>query len=358
MSVEKTNLKVVKQNVGIDISKDDFKVCFYHRDSNGRQFIKGSRTFKNTLTGFKEFYKWVEKKRSMDVGLHFTVEATGVYYENLVHFIADQKDTYVSVVLPNQSKAFAKSLNLKTKTDEVDARMLGQMGLERALKKWEPISNKMLLIKQLTRERVNLLDEKVALGNKLHALQHSFNPSKQVIQRLKKRLELIKKQLQQIEQQIQQAVQADDELNDKISKICKIKGLGLITVATIIAETDGFALFTNRSQLISYAGYDVVQRESGSSIKGKTRISKKGNRFIRRALYFPALSLVKHETRFRQIFDRVLSRSFIKMKAYVAVQRKALILIYTLFKNGQDYDPNFLNQQYEHQNKQTMQANV
>jgi len=297
MSAQKAKQKVVKQNVGVDISKDDFKVCFYQRDSNDRQFIKGTRTFKNTLTGFKEFYKWVNKKRSSEIGLHFTIEATGVYYENLVHFLVAQTDYHISVVLPNQSKAYAKSLNLKTKTDKVDAKMLGQMGLERALKKWEPISDKMLLLKQLTRERVNLIDEKTALSNKLHALQHAFNSSKDVIKRLKQRLELIKKQL-------------------------------------------------------SYAGYDVVQRESGSSIKGRTRISKKGNRFIRRALYFPAITLVKYEDRFKQLFDRVLSRSFIKMKAYVAVQRKALILIYTLFKKDQEYNPNFLNEQnLQHENE-------
>ena len=84
MPVKKTKCKVIKQNVGVDSSKDDFKVCFYHLDQNGRKFIKGSRTFKNTLAGFMAFMKWIEKKRIADLTVRITIEATGVYHENLV----------------------------------------------------------------------------------------------------------------------------------------------------------------------------------------------------------------------------------------------------------------------------------
>ena len=72
----------------------------------------------------------------------------GGNHEDLVHFLNDQ-GFYVSVVLANQAKAYAKSLNLKTKTDAVDAKMLGQMGLERDLKQWKPMSPKLLTLKHL-----------------------------------------------------------------------------------------------------------------------------------------------------------------------------------------------------------------
>ena len=168
----------------------------------------------------------------------------------------------------------------------------------------------------------------------MHALDHSFEPHAAVIKRMNQRLKLIEKQIKQVEKQIKKTVQDDAVLQPKIERICKAKGLGLVTVATVVAETNGFDLFNNRGQVVSYAGYDIVQRQSGTSVKGKTRISKKGNRFIRRALHFPAITLVKHEPQFKQLFDRVLERTGIKMKAYVAVQRKALILIYTLFLNS------------------------
>ena len=349
MPSKKTVVKVIKQNVGVDISKDDFKVCFYCLDQNGRKFIKGSRTFKNTLAGFTDFMKWIAKKRIETITVRITIEATGVYYENLSHFLNDN-GYYISVVLPNKSKAYAASLNLKTKTDKIDAKMLGQMGIERDLLQWQPVSTKMRILKQLTRDRVSILNEKTVISNKIHALNHSFEPNKRVIKRMNQRLKLLTKQLKEVEKEIEQTIKADELLNDKVANICKVKGLGLISVATVIAETNGFVLFTSRGQLVSYAGYDVVQKESGTSVKGKPRISKKGSSHIRRALYFPAITMVKHEPQFKQLFNRVLERSAIKMKGYVAVQRKALILIYTLFKNNTTYDPNDQNTKKETQN--------
>lgn len=350
MPAKKTQTKLIKQNVGVDISKDDFKVCFYCLDQNGRKFIKGTRTFKNNLAGFTAFVKWIDKKRKELLPVHITLEATGVYYENLCYFLDDNgndNDYLVSVVLPNKSKEYAKSLNQKTKTDKADAKMLGQMGIERDLFQWQPVSTNIRIIKQLTRDRLGLLDEKIAISNKLHALNHSYEPNKGVIKRLNQRLALIDKQIKLVEKEIETAIKVDKQLNDKVTNICKVKGLGLITVATVIAETNGFVLFTSRGQLVSYAGYDIVQKESGTSLKGKTRISKKGNAYIRRALYFPAITMVKCEPQFKQVFDRILDRTSIKMKGYVAVQRKALILIYTLFKNNSVYDPNYLNTQKE-----------
>jgi len=228
-----------------------------------------------------------------------------------------------------------------TKTDKVDAQCLGKMGLERDLKKWAPASDNLRTIKQLTRERVALLDEKVALMNKLHALKWAYQPSKQVVSRLNKRLQLAERQVKQVEAQIKQQVQHDPALKERMDKVCQVKGLGIVTVATLVAETGAFELFTSRSQLTSYAGYDIVEHQSGSSIRGKTRISKKGNRFIRRALHCPALTAARYEPQFQQLYERLRDRTAIKMKGLVAVQRKLLLLAYTLFKNNVNYDPNF-----------------
>ena len=114
--------KIIKYNVGIDISKDDFRVCFYALFDCGKRSIKGSRKFKNTLSGFKEFLKWIEKHRKTESPLFFTMEATGVYHEELAHFLHDKKFK-VSVILPNKFKAYLKSLNVNTKTDKSDAKL-------------------------------------------------------------------------------------------------------------------------------------------------------------------------------------------------------------------------------------------
>ena len=104
-----------------------------------------------------------------------------------------------------------------------------------------------------------------------------------------------------------------------------------------MSETNRFELIRNKRQLTSYVGLDVKEKQSGTSVKGKPRISKKGNKQIRRALHFPALAAIRHEERYKAIFARLVSKHGIKMKAAVAIQRKLLELTYTIFKNRTPY---------------------
>ena len=126
-----------------------------------------------------------------------------------------------------------------------------------------------------------------------------------------------------------------------MDRISTIKGIGMISIAVIIAETNGFALFNNSSQLISYAGYDIIESQSGKRT-GKTKISKKGNSQIRRALHMPAFVAVTHQVSvLYHLYQRTLAKHGIKMKSYVAVQKKLLILVYTLWKNNAPFDPDY-----------------
>ena len=112
-----------------------------------------------------------------------------------------------------------------------------------------------------------------------------------------------------------------------------------------MAETNGFTGFDNQGQLVSYAGYDVVENQSGKHL-GKTRIAKKGNSRIRRILHMPALNAVRYkEATCQALYQRVMEPSGIKMKAYVAVQKKRLILAFALWNSDTEYDPNYKEKQ-------------
>lgn len=140
------------------------------------------------------------------------------------------------------------------------------------------------------------------------------------------------KELDKIKQLIESHVNGNEQVKARIEKICNIKGVGLLTVATLAAETNGFELMANIPQLMSYSGYDVVEDQSGKRV-GKTRISKKGNSHIRRILHMPALQMKTYEVgAMGALFERTFDKHGIKMKSYVAIQRKLLILIYTLWK--------------------------
>lgn len=170
-----------------------------------------------------------------------------------------------------------------------------------------------------------------------------------MIQQQQVTIKLFDKQLKELEKLMKNLIDSDEIIKQKISNICKIKGIAMLTAATILAETNGFELFKNYKQLVSYAGFDIVERESGT-ITGKTKISKKGNGHIRRALFMPAFVAVKHnEKPAVDLYNRTIEKHGIKMKSYVAVQKKLLVLIYHIWKKNEEYDPNYQENMKKHE---------
>lgn len=133
----------------------------------------------------------------------------------------------------------------------------------------------------------------------------------------------------------------EQDIKDEIKNICTIPGVGELTAVIVLSETNGFELVRNKKQLVSYAGLDIVEKQSGTSVKGKPKISKRGNRNIRRAMHLPALSAIKHTEHYKDIYARLVSKSGIKMKGIVAVQRKLLELIFVVYKSKKVYDKDY-----------------
>ena len=331
---------IIRQNVGIDVSKSSITVAIAQKMLDQSVVIKSTKTFVNNLSGFEAMTKWIQQFTDRSLVIHYCMEATGVYYESLAYWLFESQKP-VSVILAKQAKKFAESLNVKSKTDDIDARVLAQMGVDRVLSLWSPASTQMRNLKQLSRERSALKDEQSAIKNKLHALNHSHMPDERSIERIKDRLALIEKQTKEVEQDMKNIVAKDPDLKERIDNVCTIKGVAFITAISIIAETNGFALFHSRSQLVCYSGYNVVEKQSGTSVKGKTKISKKGNKHIRKTLHYPALSAAQHDPKMKETYQRINQKTDIKMKGAVAVQRKILVLIYTLFKNNEKFDENY-----------------
>ena len=339
-----SNQAPIKYCLGNDMSKDEMSVCFSQVDGKQQVSIKGRRKFANNLRGWKALQSWVGRlRKNAEVPLLLVVEATGVYHEGFAYYFKEQ-GFELHVVLPNKSKHYAKSLNIKTKNDEVDARLLAQMGLERKLPLWNGMSPAMQKIKQLSRQRTALQEMQTVVSNQLHAHVHGHSPQKGIVQRMHQHLKFLGKQIKDTEAELLKAYAADPELQQRVDNVCTIKGVAQMTALCVIAEANGFDLIENKAQLVSYAGYDVVERQSGTSLKGKTRISKKGNSHIRRALYFPALSAARYEPKLQELYQRIQDKNpKVKMIGAVAVQRKLLVLIYTLYKKNEPYDPAFGN---------------
>lgn len=190
----------------------------------------------------------------------------------------------------------------------------------------------------MTREREELLKEKAIIKNRLHAAKKKAIGQVNTVARYRQRLEIIDSQMADIENEILEMLKEDEKLYNKYLNIKTIPGVSLVTAATIIAETNGFAAIRNQKQLTSYAGLDVKLKESGRYI-GKSKISKQGNAHIRRVLHFPAQTAIIYNKPLSAFFKRVNENKDKPMIASVGVQRKLLCLIYTLWKNDSTFDP-------------------
>lgn len=329
--------KLIKYSIGVDGAKDKFDVCLMSVDYTLSSKVKASKKFSNSLSGFKEFLSWAKKHCKEEVPVQILMEATGVYHEKLAIWLTGQKMD-VFVVLPNKARKYMQALGLKTKNDTVDARGLAMMCIQHRFEVWKPIGKYNYELRLLTRHYQSTQELKTVFSNQLHALEHSGYTSKEVSKQLKKTIQLFEKQVKAIKKNIIEHIESNEEVKRKVGHICLIKGVDILTVATIVAETNGFELFHNQSQLVSYAGYDVVENQSGKHV-GKTRISKKGNSRIRRILHMSALNVVRYkEIPFQRLQERVFEKTKIKMKGYVAVQKKLLLVMYTLWKNDQPYN--------------------
>lgn len=332
--------QIERQCIGIDCSKDDFDVSLSVMDESRDVSHLHYQKFKNNLVGFKNLKKWVEKYADSTMDLLFVMEATGVYHERLACFLFDH-GYKVSIVLPKRAKDFSKTMKIKTINDKIAAKYLAVMGLEKKLDIWTKPEEVYINLRQLTREKERLQQHLTMVKNEYHALTSGGWENKNSAKRLQQQAKLLESQIKEVIKDIKELLKANPNLKSKVDKILTIPGIGLLTATTVIAETKGFSQINNKRQLISYSGYDIQYHESGTSVHSKARISKRGNRHIRKAMHMPSLSSIRVVPGNKDLFVRIVSKTGIKMKGVVAVHRKLLVLIYTLWKNDTVFEKDY-----------------
>ena len=333
--------RILKQSVGIDVAQKELEVQLGRLYEDLSTEIYAHKCFPNTAKGINTLEQWVLRLTEPTVSIRYVMEATGVYHESLACYLTDHGYS-VSIVFPNKISNYFRTLSVKTITDKSASEAITLFGLERNLEDWKRPKPVFKYLRQLTRERDQLVQERTMIKNQLHAEKAESDPNPSTLRRIKQRIDLLNKQEGIIKEEIETLLKTEKGLKEELALICSIPGIGTLTAATILAETNGFELVRNKRQLASYAGFDVQEKQSGTSVKGKTRISKKGNKNLRKAMHLPALTAIRHDQRFKAIFARIVSKHGIKMKAAVAVQRKLLEMSYTIFKTRTLYNKNYL----------------
>jgi len=333
-------MKVFKQVLGVDVAQKELVVTLGRMHEDFSIEFYSYRIFSNKETGFVALLKWLKKNTLTEMPLRVVLEATGVYHQKFAHFLVDNCID-VSIVLPNKISNYFRTLEIKTITDKSCSEAIARFGLERKLENWKKPSKVYKTLQQLTRERDQIVHERTMIKNQLHAETTEAEPNERSLKRLEERLLFMNKQEIEIKQDISDVIQQDKTVEEKISYMTSIPGVSVLTAATILGETNGFELIRNKRQLTSYAGFDVKEKVSGTSVHGKPKISKRGNKYLRKCLHLPSLCSVKYILEYRELYTRIVSKNGIKLKALIAVQRKMLELTYVLVKNQAVYNPNY-----------------
>jgi len=332
--------QILKEVAGIDVAQKELVVSLGKMYESLDIEIYAYKVFKNTPSGIIAMVKWSEQLCAKADAIQYVMEATGVYHQRLAYYL-EGKGLKLSIVLPNKISNYFRTLDIKTITDKTASQAIARFGLERKLDCWRKPKRIYRELKQLTRERDQVVEERAMVKNQLHAEKTEAEPNQRSIKRIECRIKFLNDQESEIKKDITQLVDQKPKIKKQVKSICTIPGVGELTAVIVLAETNGFELIRNKKQLTSYAGFDVKEKLSGTSVKGKPRISKRGNRHLRKAMHLPSLSSVKYNEAHKKLYIRIVSKSGIKMKALIAVQRKMLELIYVIHSNQTTYQANY-----------------
>lgn len=312
--------------LGIDVSKRTFHAALF-QEGKFRQ-----KAFPNTTDGFEQLKAWLGKQ-SVE-GLHACMESTGAYGEALALFLFELGHV-VSVVNPARIKGFAQSELSRTKTDPVDAGIIARFCLALNPKPWQPPSPDVRGLKAWVHRLWDLQEMRQMELNRLEA----GNIPEPVAESLKALIGYLDGELKQVRREIRAYVKRHLRLKRQFDLLVSIPGIGELTAAAILGEVEDVTAFQSARHLASFAGLTPREKQSGTSVKGRARLSKIGNARLRKALYLPAVVAQKCNPIVREFSLRLKSHGKTKMAVVGASMRKLLHIVYGVLKSGRPFDP-------------------
>lgn len=310
--------------LGIDISKRRFHVALKVDDKFR------TKAFDNTPAGFAELMSWIH--RFTDEPVHACLEATGAYGEALSHYLHAQGHI-VSVINPMRIKSFGQSLGLRSKTDTVDAKLIALFCEAMQPPVWVPAPLEQRQLKALVRRLEALLNMRTQELNRLEETQDGL-----VQQDLTAHIQYLDRTIAELRQRIQDHIDQHPGLKQQRDLLNSIPGISDTTSAWLLAEIQ-FNQYHHARQLAAHTGLVPRHRQSGL-LKGRAVLSKVGNPFLRKALYLPALTAMRHNALIQVFAQRLANKGKAKMTIVAAVMRKLLHIAFGVIKSGKPFNPN------------------
>lgn len=299
------------------------------------------RKFKHDGSGVKQLYRWA-KEKSGGLLIHFCMEATGVYSQSLAVRLLGCGRCEVSIVNPAQIAAFAKAQMRRSKTDQVDAQVIWAYAESQQPRCWQPERQAIQALVALVAQADALRKTQRSWKNRRHAHEYYPDLPRAVQQTTAKVEQMLRQQLEKVEQEIHRLCQADAELKRDVDLLCTIPGVAELTATRLLAY--GKSALTERSpkELTAHAGLAPRHRQSGTSLKGRSRLSKQGDARIRFMLYMPTVAALTFNPIIRYHYQRHLANHKPPMVALMACMKKLLLMAQAILTSQRPFNPNLI----------------
>lgn len=315
---------------GIDVSKDTLEIVI--RKNNRSQ---KSKTFENSPEGHVKLIHFLIQKKTELICL----EATGSYHLDIAILISEVDALKIMVINPKAASNFAKAMMQRTKTDATDAEMLAQYADRMDFVEWQAPLSEVLSLRTCSRWLEASSKELTRLKNQLHAFEMTQTTPDFIIKSVKERIERLMQEIVNLEKEAFDIINKNEELKEKCELIISVKGIAYKTAIKILGETLVLSPDMTAKQWVAHAGLFPQIIQSGSSINKKTRIGKAGNRYIRAALYMPALVAAHHDPHISAFYQHLINDNGLKkIQALCAVMRKLLLSIHAMFRTKKPFN--------------------
>lgn len=313
--------------LGIDVSKAKLDVCALFGGKIRKKIVE------NSAFGFKQLHSWL-LKNNID-NPHICMESIGCYSEGVAEFF-HERGFKVSVINPLQIKAFRRSKLVRQKTDSVDAQIIAEFCLQNVPELWNPRSPEQRELHEIN-HRISSLQIEIRRAT---TCLEKKNLSDLILKSVHDEIKFLKNQINSLEKTAREIVESNDDLKAKFARITEIKGVGEKMALAILADMPDMKNFQKASQFAAFAGVTPSHFQSGTSVNGKSHISKFGSRNVRKALYMSALVVKNYNPHFQKFVQKLQTKGKASKVIIAAIMRKLLCILFGMLKNSSNFDPN------------------
>lgn len=318
--------------MGMDVSKKTLDCHLFIQQ-------KSLPPVSNDSKGFKTIKRWLLKELKTTEGLLVVMEYTGIYTYGIKRFLEQQQIKFVKRAALDVKRSLGM---VRGKSDKVDAKFISKYGWMRKeeLQPMSALSDAQLELQQLMSHRDKLVSDKASYQSKLKELvsQMGQKVNEKMTASMKYVMEILAQEIKETEASIKELISADQPLQTNYDLVCSVTGIGFATSVHLLIAAENFTRFSDVRKLICYCGIAPFEHSSGTSIRGKVRVSHLANKKIKSLLTLAAMSAIQHDPELKLKYEQKVKEGKPKMSVVNIIRAKLIERVFVVIKKQKPYE--------------------